>query len=136
MLLLSQLVCLSQSFCLYDCENSENRVSLDPLLTLSKPTSLSYRNQFIDLLYKSMGWFLHDKDLHHGRVEYYLQEVIQRSQMSGKLIVTSTNYYALLTHLCQRSPSIPPENIRKTGQRERSQWHEISQITHFLSYVQ
>ena len=30
-------------------------------------TSLSYRNQSIDLLSKSMGWFLYDKDvLHEG----------------------------------------------------------------------
>ena len=28
----------------------------------------SYRNQFIDLLSKSMDWFLYDRDLLHERV--------------------------------------------------------------------
>ena len=37
-------------------------------LTLSWRRSLSYRNQFIDLLSKSMDWFLHDSDLRHERV--------------------------------------------------------------------
>ena len=31
---------------------------------------LSYRNQSIDLLCKSMDWFLYDKGLRHGRVKY------------------------------------------------------------------
>ena len=30
---------------------------------------LSYKNQSIDLLCKSMGWFLHDRDLSHERVK-------------------------------------------------------------------
>ena len=30
---------------------------------------LSYRNQSIDLLRKSMDWFLYDNDLRHERVE-------------------------------------------------------------------
>ena len=34
--------------------------------------SLSYRNQFIDLLCKSMDWFLDDRDLHHERVNQVL----------------------------------------------------------------
>ena len=36
-------------------------------LTLSWRTSLSYRTQSIDLLWKSMDWFLHDRDVHHER---------------------------------------------------------------------
>ena len=32
--------------------------------------SLSYRNKFIDLLCKSMDWFLYDRDLRHERVKY------------------------------------------------------------------
>ena len=32
------------------------------------PTALSYRNQSIDLLWKSMVWFLYDRDLRHERV--------------------------------------------------------------------
>ena len=38
-------------------------------LTLSVRRSLSYRNQFIDLLCKSMDWFLYGRDLRHERVE-------------------------------------------------------------------
>ena len=37
-------------------------------LTLSCRMSLSNRNQFINFLCKSMGWFLHDMDLRHERV--------------------------------------------------------------------
>ena len=39
------------------------------LLTLSWRGSLSYRNQFIDLLRKSMDWLLYDNDLRHERVK-------------------------------------------------------------------
>ena len=39
-------------------------------LTLSCRRSLSYRNhQSTDLLFKSMAWFLCDRDLHHERVK-------------------------------------------------------------------
>ena len=38
-------------------------------LTLSWRRPLSYRNQSIDLLRKSMGWFLLDNDLRHERVK-------------------------------------------------------------------
>ena len=38
-------------------------------LTLSWRRSPSYRNQSIDLLFRSMDWFLYDKDLHHERVK-------------------------------------------------------------------
>ena len=37
-------------------------------LTLSWRRPMSYRNQSIDLLRKSMDWFLYDIDLHHERV--------------------------------------------------------------------
>ena len=40
-------------------------------LTLSWRESLSYRNQSIDLFYKSMDWFLYDRDLRHERVKQY-----------------------------------------------------------------
>ena len=39
------------------------------LLTLSWRRLLSYRNQSIDFLCKSMDWFLYDNDLHHERVK-------------------------------------------------------------------
>ena len=38
-------------------------------LTLSWRRQLSYRNQSIDLLRKSMDWFLYDNDLRHERVK-------------------------------------------------------------------
>ena len=38
-------------------------------LTLSWRRPLSYRNQSIDLLCKSMDWFLYDNDPHHERVK-------------------------------------------------------------------
>ena len=36
-------------------------------VTLSRWRSLSYRNQSIDLFYKSMDWFLYDRDLRQER---------------------------------------------------------------------
>ena len=42
---------------------------LNSLLTLSWRRSLSYRDQSIDLLCKSMDWFLCDRDLHRERVK-------------------------------------------------------------------
>ena len=43
-------------------------------LTVSWRRPLSYRNQFIDLLRKSMDWFLYDSGLCHGRVNYRAQQ--------------------------------------------------------------
>ena len=40
------------------------------LLTLSRRRPLSYRNQSIDLLCKSMDWFLYDNGLRHERVNF------------------------------------------------------------------
>ena len=39
-------------------------------LTLPWRRYLSYRNQSIDLLYKSINWFLYDRDLRHERVKH------------------------------------------------------------------
>ena len=41
-------------------------------LTLSWRRSLSYRKQSIDLLSKSVDWFLYDNGLRHDRVKYTL----------------------------------------------------------------
>ena len=41
-------------------------------LTLSWWRQLSYRNQSIDLLRKSMDWFLYDSDLHYERINLKL----------------------------------------------------------------
>ena len=43
--------------------------TLNLSLTLSWRRTLSYRNQFIDLLCKSMDWFLYDNGLRHERVK-------------------------------------------------------------------
>ena len=44
--------------------------SLSALLnSFMTEVKLSYRNQSIDLVCKSMDWFLYDKDLHHERVK-------------------------------------------------------------------
>ena len=40
-------------------------------LTLSWRRPLLFRNQSIDLLCKSMDWFLHDRDLHHEIFKYF-----------------------------------------------------------------
>ena len=40
------------------------------VLILSWRRSLSYRSQSTDLLIKSIGWFLHDRDLRHERVKF------------------------------------------------------------------
>ena len=48
------------------CENMGKSASW---LTISWWRSLSYRNQSIDLLYKSMDWFLYDRDLRYEKVK-------------------------------------------------------------------
>ena len=40
-------------------------------LTLSRRRFLSYRNDSINLLWKSMAWLLYDRDLRHERVKAY-----------------------------------------------------------------
>ena len=42
------------------------------ILTPSLRRFLSYRNQSIDLLCKSMNWFLYDRDLRHERINSYV----------------------------------------------------------------
>ena len=46
------------------------RINKTDVLTLSWRTSLSYRNQSINLLCKSMDWFLYGRDLRHEQVNY------------------------------------------------------------------
>ena len=45
-------------------------------LALSWQRSLSYRNQSIDLLYKSLDWFLYDGDLRHKIVNSLMTETV------------------------------------------------------------
>ena len=47
-------------------------------LTLSWRRSLSYRNQSIDLLCKSVDWFLHDIGLHHERVNEIIRHFTEK----------------------------------------------------------
>ena len=47
----------------------------DPTLTLSWKRPISYRKQSIDLLDKSMDWFLHDIGLRHERVNLKSESV-------------------------------------------------------------
>ena len=44
-----------------------------PFLTLSWRRPLSYRNQSIDLLCKSIDWFLYDNDPRHERVNMWCE---------------------------------------------------------------
>ena len=46
-------------------------------LTLSWQRLLSYRNQSIDLLCKSVDWFLYDNGLRHERVKGTVMQIIQ-----------------------------------------------------------
>ena len=48
------------------------KVGANNCFTLSWQKSLSYKNQFIDLLCKSKGWFLYGRDLRHERVTWKL----------------------------------------------------------------
>ena len=45
-------------------------------LTLSRRRPLSYRNQSIDLLRKSIDWFLYHNGLRHERVNFKIYDVI------------------------------------------------------------
>ena len=47
-------------------------------LTLSWRMPLSYRNQSIDLLRKSMDWFLYDNGLRHERIKWKSQGKFKR----------------------------------------------------------
>ena len=73
------------------------------IMTWRRP--LSYRNQFIDLLCKSVDWFLYDRGLRHKRVNVVLtnrDEVIQQYFKSGlssneTLSVLSANHNVSLS---------------------------------------
>ena len=49
--------------------HQSNTIFILSTLTLSWRRCLSYRNQSIDLSCKSMGWFLYDRDIRHGRIK-------------------------------------------------------------------
>ena len=60
-------------FRIYFLKNISQRLLLTSL-TLSRRRSISYRNQSIDLLRKSMDWFLYDIDLRRERVKPQYQK--------------------------------------------------------------
>ena len=62
-------------------------------LTLSWRRPLSYRNQSIDLLHKSMDWFLYDNGLRHERVKCFCYK------MPNTLVLLSYNVTETITVL-------------------------------------
>ena len=61
------------------------------LLTLLWQKAISYRNQSIDLIYKSMEWFLYDRDIRHERVnDFYPSHCVK---------CLSTEYFLVRTFL-------------------------------------
>ena len=63
----------------------EKPVILFSVLTLSRRKSLSYRNESIDLLRKSMDWFLYDNGLRLERVKWLLSNEICTNKNLSKL---------------------------------------------------
>ena len=67
-------------------------------LTLSWRRSLSYRNQSIDLLCKSIEWFLYDRDLRHERVKQPFSSKISKkylkSLFSGFILILNKVFYS------------------------------------------
>ena len=56
-------------------------------LTLSRRRPLSYRNQSIDLLCKSLDWFLHNNGLRHERVKDVAKKVNSNDIYFGCLLL-------------------------------------------------
>ena len=50
--------------------NFKGLLSWSDFLNSFMTESVSYKNQSIDLLFKSMDWFLYDRDLRHERVNW------------------------------------------------------------------
>ena len=67
-------------------------------LTLSWRRSLSYRNQSIDLLCKSIEWFLYDRDLRRERVKQPFSSKISKkylkSLFSGFILILNKVFYS------------------------------------------
>ena len=62
------------------------------ILTFWWRGSLSYKNQSVDLICKSMEWFLHDRDLGHKRVK----RVSTQSPVLNKVILKINYDYNML----------------------------------------
>ena len=57
---------------------------------------LSYRNQSIDLLCKSMDWFLYDNGLRYERVKRFCEFLQARNYNYGLIIGKSERIFSLL----------------------------------------
>ena len=60
-------------------KSSEGAATFIPLI-LSWRRPLSYRNQFIDLLCKSVDWFLYNNGLLHERVKRQFHKMVKHTQ--------------------------------------------------------
>ena len=61
---------------------------------------LSYRNQFIDLLWKSIDWFLYDNGLSHDKVKLLLNQILihaLKSEYDFELFRDCAQIFLLLT---------------------------------------
>ena len=67
-------------------------------LTLSWRRQLSYRNQSIDLLCKSMDWFLYDNGPRHERVKQTVPKIITLTHIWGKIFKNGPS------EICGRQP--------------------------------
>ena len=63
------------------------------VFTLSWRRPLSYRNQSIDLLAKSMDWFLHDNGLRHERVKHSFLDKLNPICICGFDIETLNHFF-------------------------------------------
>ena len=78
--------------------NFEQIILIVPMtLTLSWRKTLSYRNQSIYFLCRSMEWFLHDRDLYPESV----QDIRTISEICPKLIITLKKSVKFLTCLIE-----------------------------------
>ena len=67
-------------------------------LTFSWRRSLSYRHQSIDLLCKSMGWFLYGRDLRHERGRWRKSRLVMISQfLNFRILVRFLRFCMLQT---------------------------------------
>ena len=79
-------------------------------LTLSSRRSLLYRSQSIDLLCKSIDWFLYDKDLRH---EWVQEVVVVLSIFCGTTI---------LQNICHVFPGLNWKKKIKNKNKSRNCW--------------
>ena len=79
------------------CKNTTQRnyIIFNETLNSFLTGPLSYRNQSIDLLSKSMDWFLYDNSLRHERVNFSLNLDNDKTQISQKVHHSLTGKHCL-----------------------------------------